>query len=246
MINKDFEEFPEHRTNFYLLLQAVNTNCFPALLQISPPQFKLVLDAIVWAFKHTMRNVADTGLAVLQQLLQNISAPIYETATQSFYQNFFCEIVQHIFSVVTDTSHTAGLTMHATILAWLFTTVELGKVTLPLNPQHLGPFDPMQNVQFIQGFVANLLKTAYPHLTDHQIKITVTGMFTLNQDVQAFKEHLRDFLVQIREFTGEDDSDLYLEEREASLREAEVKKRGIQLSVPGILNPHEIPEDMQD
>lgn len=28
MINKDFEEFPEHRTNFFLLLQAVNTHCF--------------------------------------------------------------------------------------------------------------------------------------------------------------------------------------------------------------------------
>ena len=28
MINKDFEEFPEHRTNFFLLLQSVNTHCF--------------------------------------------------------------------------------------------------------------------------------------------------------------------------------------------------------------------------
>ncbi len=28
MINKDFEEFPEHRTNFFTLLQAVNSHCF--------------------------------------------------------------------------------------------------------------------------------------------------------------------------------------------------------------------------
>jgi len=35
-------------------------------------QFKLVLDSIVWAFKHTMRNVADTGLHILYQMLQNI------------------------------------------------------------------------------------------------------------------------------------------------------------------------------
>lgn len=39
-------------------------HCFPAFLHIPPPQFKLVLDSIIWAFKHTMRNVADTGLAV--------------------------------------------------------------------------------------------------------------------------------------------------------------------------------------
>ena len=31
MINKDFEEFPEHRTNFFLLLQAVNTHCFQGM-----------------------------------------------------------------------------------------------------------------------------------------------------------------------------------------------------------------------
>ena len=53
-----------------------------------------------------------------------------------------------------------------------------------------------------QGFVANLLKTAFPHLTDNQIKITVTGLFNLDQDIPLFKDHLRDFLVQIREFTG--------------------------------------------
>jgi len=47
-------------------------------------------------------------------------------------------------------------------------------------------------------------------------------------------------------FKGEDDSDLYLEEREASLKTAQEEKRKVQLSVPGILNPHEIPEEMQD
>lgn len=39
-------------------------------------------------------------------LLQNVSAE--ESAAQSFYQTYFCDILQHIFSVVTDTSHTAG------------------------------------------------------------------------------------------------------------------------------------------
>lgn len=50
----------------------------------------------------------------------------------------------------------------------------------------------------------------------------------------------------IQEFTGEDDSDLYLEERENALRAAEQEKRKVQMAVPGILNPHEIPEEMQD
>lgn len=239
MINKDFEEYPEHRTNFFLLLQAVNSHCFPAFLAIPPAQFKLVLDSIIWAFKHTMRNVADTGLQILFTLLQNVAQE--EAAAQSFYQTYFCDILQHIFSVVTDTSHTAGLTMHASILAYMFNLVEEGKISTPLNPGN-----PVNNQMFIQDYVANLLKSAFPHLQDAQVKLFVTGLFSLNQDIPAFKEHLRDFLVQIKEFAGEDTSDLFLEERETALRQAQEEKHKLQMSVPGILNPHEIPEEMCD
>ncbi|KAL7643340.1 UNVERIFIED_CONTAM: hypothetical protein RMT77_006632 [Armadillidium vulgare] len=243
MINKDFEEFPDHRTNFFLLLQAVNNHCFQALLNIPPDQFKLVLDSIIWAFKHTMRNVADTGLNILFQLLQNITA--HPAAANGFYQTYYTDILQHIFSVVTDSSHTAGMLMHATILAYMFSLVEQNIIKVSLDPATPnGSYN--NNVTYVQGFVANLLKAAFPHLTDNQVKITVQGMNNLNQDIAAFKEHLRDFLVQIREVTGDDDSDLYLEEREAALQHAQDEKRRIQMSVPGILNPHELPEDMQD
>jgi len=49
-----------------------------------------------------------------------------------------------------------------------------------------------------------------------------------------------------QEGTGEDDSDLYLEEREAALAEEQSNKRQMQRNIPGMLNPHELPEDMQD
>lgn len=55
--------------------------------------------------------------------------------------------------------------------------------------------------------------------------------------------HYKIYIFQ--EFAGEDDSDLFLEEREAALRQAEEEKRRTQRSVPGIINPHDV-EDMQD
>lgn len=81
--------------------------------------------------------------------------------------------------------------MHATILAYMFTLVELGRIQVPLGPVP-------DNTLYVQEFVARLLRTAFQHLTDNQIKITVQGLFNLDQDIPAFKEHLRDFLVQIR------------------------------------------------
>jgi exportin-1 len=60
----------------------------------------------------------------------------------------------------------------------------------------LGPIP--NNVLYIQEYVASLLKSAFGHLTDNQIKVFVTGLFNLDHDVAAFKEHLRDFIIQIR------------------------------------------------
>ncbi|CAH0775387.1 unnamed protein product [Bemisia tabaci] len=240
MINKDLEEFPEHRINFFLLLQSVNNFCFDAFLSIPPSQFKLVLDSAIWAIKHTMRNVAEIGSQVLYQIFVNVQEN--ENAAQSFYATYFTDILQHIFSVLTDSSHTAGLMMHATILAHMFRLVEANRVKVPLCPVNPN----MDNLMYIQEFVASLLKSAFPHLSDNQIKITVQGMLNLDHDLTAFKEHLRDFLVQIREYSGEDDSDLFLDEREAELKKAEAAKRQEQSLVPGILGPHELAEEMQD
>jgi len=49
-----------------------------------------------------------------------------------------------------------------------------------------------------------------------------------------------------QEFSGEDNSDLFLQEREAAIVHAQQEKRQIQLTVPGIIGPHELPEEMQD
>lgn len=94
----------------YYLYFCVSSFFPPAYLNIPPEQFKLVLDSVIWAFKHTMRNVADTGLDILYTLLQNVAN--HEEAAQSFYQTYFTDILQHVFSVVTDSSHTAGTHLH--------------------------------------------------------------------------------------------------------------------------------------
>lgn len=51
---------------------------------------------------------------------------------------------------------------------------------------------------------------------------------------------------QLQEITGDDDSDLYLAEREEELKNAQQTKRLQQMTVPGIIGPHEQPESMQD
>jgi exportin-1 len=66
MITVNFEDFPEHRLKFFGLLHAITNHCFACLFGMSPPQLKLLIDSIVWAFRHTERNVAETGLLLLE------------------------------------------------------------------------------------------------------------------------------------------------------------------------------------
>lgn len=46
------------------------------------------------------------------------------------------------------------------------------------------------------GFLLGMLTDVFA--VSAQVKLFVTGLFSLNQDIPAFKEHLRDFLVQIK------------------------------------------------
>ena len=109
MINKDMAEYPEHRVSFFRMIQAINMNCFPALLQLPPADFALFLDSIVWAFKHTMRDVADTGLVVCLEMVNNFAASNVE-ASNTFFQQHYIRLLQDVFVVLTDTEHKAGIT----------------------------------------------------------------------------------------------------------------------------------------
>ncbi|THD21640.1 Exportin-1 [Fasciola hepatica] len=245
MIDKDLEEYPEHRTNFFSLLEAVNSHCFSALLALPTDKFKLILDSVIWAIKHTMRQVSETGLNILNTMLVNMSNAKIEQR-QVFFKTFYMDILQHMFAVITDRSQTGHLTLQSTILAFMFKLVEndviteqLGEIPIPNYPPGTKP-----NVQFVHQSLHQLLKQVFPHLQDTQIRVFIDGLFSFDQDVAAFREHVRDFLVQIREVAGEDLSDLYLEEREAEIAQAQAAKLRRQAGVPGILGPHEV--DMCD
>jgi len=90
--------------------------------------------------------------------------------------------------------------------------------------------------------VMKLLKENFKHLTDDQVRVIVKGFFSYDNDVPKFKEHLRDFLVQIKEFEGEDTADLFLEDREREIQSVQERKE----KIPGLVNPHEVSEEMQD
>lgn len=76
----------------------------------------------------------------------------------------------------------------------------------------------------------------------NQIKDFVEGLFTLNATYDRFKLNLRDFLIQLKEFSG-DNAEMYADEKEQQDRDAKAAERERLSKVGGLLKPAELAED---
>uniref|UniRef100_A0A7R9ZL58 Exportin-1 C-terminal domain-containing protein n=1 Tax=Craspedostauros australis TaxID=1486917 RepID=A0A7R9ZL58_9STRA len=221
--------------------QAINRHCFPALFNIPPEHQKLVVHSVVWAMKHTERNISDTGLEILNELLQNVGQT--PNVAQGFYQQYLLSLIQDVFAVMTDRLHKSGFKMHATLLRQMFHLVQMNQVTVPL-------FDPASqpagqtNPAFLRAHVSTLLLSSFPNLTKTQVTKFIEGMLNLQMDLPTFKTHLRDFLIELKEFSSEDNSALYTEEKERERQQHRQQMLAQRQAVPGMVKPADIDEDL--
>ena len=237
MITTNMLDYPEHRINFFTFLHEANQHCFYALFSIPSNMQKLVIDSIVWAIKHTERNISETGLEILLALLRNVSSNAQ--IAQPFYVAFMLPLIQDVFGVLTDRLHKSGFKLQASILMHLCHTTQLGQITAPLHS--LG--GSVDNPQFLKEHLGGLLVKAFPNVTKQQVSNFVYGLFDVSLDQNAFKQHLRDFLITIKEFESEDNTELFAEENAAQQEMTRQEQWQYMASVPGLLKPADIEDD---
>ena len=166
--------------------------------------------------------------------------------------------MQDVFFVLTDTDHKSGFKLQSMVLARLFQLVQTGAIGVPLFDPSTVPDPNMSNSQFLQEYTATLLKNAFPHLQPYvqppfasqrttncvfspriQITAFVRNLAEYHSDINKFKLSLRDFLVQLKEFAG-DNTELYLEEKEAEAQRKAQEEREAAMKIPGMLKPSQI------
>lgn len=132
--------------------------------------------------------------------------------------------------------------MQTILLARLISLVESGGVQAPLfNPTEVN--DPsMNNAVYLKGYIANLLSNAFGHVQPAQINAFVNLMFDNAADPAKFKLTLRDFLISLKEFSG-DSADLFIDEKEAEAEQKAATERENALRVPGMLKPSQLDDD---
>ena len=146
------------------------------------------------------------------------------------------------------------------LLSRMFYFVESGKITEPVYSSEQAPAGT-SNKDFLRSFIATLLQNAFSNLQTYvtsslyypaqvmliphssaQIQNFVEALFTLNTDLPKFKLMLRDFLIQLKEFSG-DNSELFAEDREAAQQAANVAEREQKSKVGGLLKPADLDQD---
>ncbi|KDN52738.1 hypothetical protein K437DRAFT_277459 [Tilletiaria anomala UBC 951] len=242
MINQDFSEFPEHRVGFFKLLRAINANCFQALLTLPPEKFRLTMDSIIWAIKHTMRDIADTGLNICLELINNITGSEPQVAN-GFFQAYLLAIMQDIFFVLTDADHKSGFKTQCLLLARVFELIETDRVQAPLWPESANSPD-MNNRLFIRQYTSELLRNAFPNIQPAYIEQFVTGLCQHSSDLATYKGHVRDFLITSREQSGRasDNADLFQEDKEAKA----AAEREQAAKIPGMLKPSQMKDEDEE
>jgi len=84
----------------------------------------------------------------------------------------------------------------------------------------------------------NLLK----HFYSKRVEAFAVTLAETSMDANRFKMAVRDFLIQLKEFEG-DNAELFLEEKEAAAEAAKANELETAMRVPGLLKPSQIQDD---
>jgi len=235
MISRNFEEYPEIRQEFFNFLRSVNKYCFEAFMRMPPDVFKLIIDAILWGTKHTIRIVSETALETLREILEQVLKN--PSLVNPFSQVYYLRLLEEIFYVLTDSLHKTGFKIQARILQIILSATELSIITVPLwDTTKVTDSNINNNRTFVREHLMLLLSGAFKNLSQTEIKDFVVGLFEFgNKEPTVFHNHLRDFLVKMKEFSEGDNTQLFRTEQEALARQTFQE----QMQVPGLVGPHD-------
>lgn len=243
-IKDSFTEFPDIRASFYNLLHKLIQNCLDGVLHSPIELFDCLMVTIVFGFKHTMRDISETALAMSFDLFKNI-INFDEGLYNSFYQAFLFKQIHEVIQILFDAGHKNGFNSQCKILALFFSIMKSNTITIQLND----PFFPRKpeiasNSQYLNDFVVTIISQAYSHLSQNTVLTFVEGLSVFCDDFDRFKSHVRDFLISLKEFG--DDSSLYQDDNALELLQKKEAEREMALTVPGLVKPADLPPTMED
>lgn len=170
MIKDETSQYPEHRVNFFQMVDSATRSCFEEVVNLPEHLLSYIVQSFLWALQHTIRQVAEIGESVLLRLhlllgitmvtdvLERIREIENDAVKQKFYQTYYMEMLTHVMGVVTDHNQVpfVGLGNLSDAVCQLFVCAE--------NDLKVQLCAGKDNVEFVAETMGQLLSTHFPNL----------------------------------------------------------------------------------
>ena len=232
LIKNDFQSFPEHRMNFFILLKSLISNSFESLFRAQNLSFnKDVIDTITFAINHNSPQMSETGLETLLTLIQKVikvKVIDLQNIVDPFFSNYFEIIFNDVFNTMTDGFHQSGFKLQVKVIQLLIKIIDAKDISD-------GLFCKGENNKtfFLRKLLNDILQT-FKNITQVQGETFCLAMFNNCYDEHKFKSVMRDFLVSLKSFIGNNEA-LWEEERKKEMemaKQLEEQKRAAFLPIP--------------
>ena len=106
--------------------------------------------------------------------------------------------VQDVFVVLTDRMHKSAFKCHCQIIGSMFRLLLSGRLAPLFDPAAAPP--GMTNPRFVCEALGAFIATQLPHVAPARIPSFLVGIQGVVADDAALKAHVRDFLIEMKEF----------------------------------------------
>ena len=230
LIKNDYESFPELRMNFFILLKSLISNSFESLFRAQNFSFnKSVIDTITFAINHKTPSMSETGLETLLILLQKVITVKnidYQNIVDPFFKNYFLLLLGDVFHTMTDGFHQNGFKLQVKVMQILIRVIDEKVIKENL-------FDESQNNKtfFLNRLLTEILQN-FQNIKQTQGEALCLAMINSCSDDHKFKSVMRDFLVSLKSFIGNNEA-LWEEEKRKELELAQRLEEQKKSFLPG-------------
>ena len=230
LIKNDFQSFPEHRMNFFILLKSLISNSFVSLFRAQNLSFnKEVIDTITFAVNHNTPSLSETGLETLLILLEKVitvKTIDLQNIIDPFFTNYFYIIFNDVFNTMTDGFHQSGFKLQVKVIQILIQTIDRKVISE-------GLFNKGENNKtfFLKKLLNDILQS-FKNITQPQGETFCLAMFNNCNDEHKFKSVMRDFLISLKSFIGNNEA-LWEEEKKKELELAKKLEEQKRTFLPG-------------
>lgn len=158
MIRSETALFPEHRVNFFQMVDSATRSCFEVVINLPEKVLSMIIQSLLWALQHTIRQVAEIGIIMVRDILERVREVGSEEVRQRFYQQHYMNMLNHVMGVVTDHNQVpfVGLGNLSEAVCQLFQTAETD-IKIELSPGR-------SNLEYVADEMGNVLATHFANL----------------------------------------------------------------------------------